>query len=300
MSCHYKLTRGTPRKELTLKGSNTEMRQKAASKCRTWGARHAIDECMRLAWASGADEGKTGDVARSTATGAAIGGAVTGVYGAVRRYSDVGNRAAAGAAAGAASGLIRGGIRASEPSKTFKGYVNRLQPCTEDGIHQSRAWSVGCRLTRCADCLHRSARGRARPTRRWVHSSPASASRGSPISTTAGARSGGNGAQGPRASSGGPTQTGSRHSPEYPDRQEKAACGDCSHQRPGQDAHHDARLPRIDVDPAGKAVAVVLLVLIDHDEDPIAGRQRKLSLIGHSVSAHAIGEITRAAECHPT
>jgi hypothetical protein len=43
----------------------------------------------------------------------------------VRGYDDVGNRAAAGAAAGAAVGLVRGVTRSSEPSSTFKNYVNR-------------------------------------------------------------------------------------------------------------------------------------------------------------------------------
>jgi hypothetical protein len=88
-------------------------------------ARQDIDQCIRLARESGADSGKGGDVVRDAATGAAMGAAATGVYGAVRGYHDVGNRAAAGAAAGAAVGLIRGGVRASEPSSVFKGYVNR-------------------------------------------------------------------------------------------------------------------------------------------------------------------------------
>lgn len=85
----------------------------------------AIDECMRLARNAGADANKGNEVAKDAATGAAMGAATTGVYGAVRGYSDVGNRAAAGAAAGAAVGLIRGGVRASEPTGTFKNYVNR-------------------------------------------------------------------------------------------------------------------------------------------------------------------------------
>lgn len=97
-----------------------------------------IDECMRLARESGADAGKSRDVARSTALGAATGGAATGVYGAVRGYSDVGNRVAAGAAAGAAVGLIQGGVRASEPSSTFKGYVNR---CLRDRGHDVIGWN---------------------------------------------------------------------------------------------------------------------------------------------------------------
>jgi hypothetical protein len=88
-------------------------------------AQQDVDECMRLARQGGADAGTGAKVARDTATGAAMGAAATGVYGAVRGYSDVGNRAAAGAAAGAAVGLIRGGVKASEPSSTLKSYVNR-------------------------------------------------------------------------------------------------------------------------------------------------------------------------------
>jgi hypothetical protein len=96
-----------------------------------------IDDCMRLARESGADAGKGSDIARDTATGAAIGGAATGVYGAVRGYSDVGNRAVAGAAAGATVGLIRGGVNASKPSGTFKGYVNR---CLRDRGYEVVGW----------------------------------------------------------------------------------------------------------------------------------------------------------------
>jgi len=66
-----------------------------------------------------------------------MGAAATGVYGAVRGYSDVGNRTAAGAAAGAAVGLVRGGVRANEPSEVFKGYVNR---CLRDRGHDVIGW----------------------------------------------------------------------------------------------------------------------------------------------------------------
>lgn len=84
-----------------------------------------IDDCMRLAREGGADAGQGAQFARNTATGAAMGAAATGIYGAVRGENDVGNRTAAGAAAGAAVGLIRSGVKASEPSGTYKGYVNR-------------------------------------------------------------------------------------------------------------------------------------------------------------------------------
>jgi outer membrane lipoprotein SlyB len=84
-----------------------------------------IDECRRLARQAGAGNAQGREIAKDTAVGAAMGGAATGVYGAVRGYSNVGNRTAAGAAAGATVGLIRGATRASEPSDTFKRYVDR-------------------------------------------------------------------------------------------------------------------------------------------------------------------------------
>ncbi len=101
-------------------------------------AKQDIDDCMRLARQGGADASKGGEVVRDTATGAAMGAAATGVYGAVRGYSDVGNRTAAGAAAGAAVGLIRGGVKASEPSSTFKSYVNR---CLRERGHDVVGWN---------------------------------------------------------------------------------------------------------------------------------------------------------------
>jgi hypothetical protein len=84
-----------------------------------------IDECRRLAREAGAGGADGERIARDTAVGAAAGGAATGIYGAVRGYSDVGNRTAAGAAAGAAVGLVRGVTRSGEPNSTFKRYVDR-------------------------------------------------------------------------------------------------------------------------------------------------------------------------------
>lgn len=54
-------------------------------------------------------------------TRAALGGVSTGVYGAVRGSSDVGNRALAGAAAG----VVRGGVQSTEESLIFKNFVNK-------------------------------------------------------------------------------------------------------------------------------------------------------------------------------
>ena len=88
-------------------------------------ARDDVGHCMRLAEDFGTPRYGDADIARSTAAGAAIGGAAAGAWGLVRNHGDVGNRALAGAAAGGASGLIQGSLRAGEPSETFKGFVNR-------------------------------------------------------------------------------------------------------------------------------------------------------------------------------
>jgi hypothetical protein len=84
-----------------------------------------IDACKRLASAAGANSGKTRRAARKTAVGAAMGGAAGGIWGAIRGERDVGNRAAAGAAAGAAVGLIGAAAESTEPSGTFRAYVDR-------------------------------------------------------------------------------------------------------------------------------------------------------------------------------
>jgi outer membrane lipoprotein SlyB len=84
-----------------------------------------IDACMRLARSSGVNVTKDGEVGRKAASGAALGGVSTGVYGAVRGSSDVGNRALAGAAAGAATGAVRGGIQSTEQSPLFMKFVNK-------------------------------------------------------------------------------------------------------------------------------------------------------------------------------
>jgi hypothetical protein len=89
------------------------------------GARADVDDCMRLARASGADASRGADVARDTLAGAAIGGAAAAAWGAVRNDSDLANRALAGAAAGGAAGLVRGSLRASEPSGTYREFVDR-------------------------------------------------------------------------------------------------------------------------------------------------------------------------------
>ena len=96
-----------------------------------------IDACMRLAHSSGVNVTKDGEVGRKAAGGAALGGVSTGVYGAVRGSSDVGNRALAGAAAGAATGAVRGGIQSTEQSPIFKNFVNK---CLSDKGYSVIGW----------------------------------------------------------------------------------------------------------------------------------------------------------------
>lgn len=100
-------------------------------------AQHDIDVCMQLARSSGVNETKDGEVGRKAASGAALGGVSTGVYGAVRGSSDVGNRALAGAAAGAATGAVRGGIQSTEQSPIFMNFVNK---CLSDKGYSVIGW----------------------------------------------------------------------------------------------------------------------------------------------------------------
>ena len=100
-------------------------------------AQRDIDACMQLARSSGVNVTKDGEVGRKAASGAALGGVSTGVYGAVRGSSDVGNRALAGAAAGAATGAVRGGIQSTEQSPLFMKFVNK---CLSDKGYSVIGW----------------------------------------------------------------------------------------------------------------------------------------------------------------
>ena len=100
-------------------------------------AQQDIDACIQLALTSGVNKTKDGEIGRKAASGAALGGVSTGVYGAVRGSSDVGNRALAGAAAGAATGAVRGGIQSTEQSPIFKSFVNK---CLSDKGYSVIGW----------------------------------------------------------------------------------------------------------------------------------------------------------------
>ena len=84
-----------------------------------------IDECRVMAKDAGAiaSQGKSGQVAGSTAAGGAIGSAAGAVGGAVVGHP--GRGAMVGAASGATAGFLRGLFRRAPPSNTYKQFVQR-------------------------------------------------------------------------------------------------------------------------------------------------------------------------------
>jgi len=86
-------------------------------------AERDIDVCLRRAAAFPGGTGRGDRLARDAATGALIGAASGGAWGAIR--GDAAERALAGAAAGGAGGMARGAIRSKEPAPTYRGFVQR-------------------------------------------------------------------------------------------------------------------------------------------------------------------------------
>ena len=80
-----------------------------------------IAECRQLA-EEHVSSNKGKNVATSTGVGAGVGAATGAVGGAVLGHPGLG--AGAGAAAGATGGLLRGLFRSSQPSATYKNFVN--------------------------------------------------------------------------------------------------------------------------------------------------------------------------------
>jgi Glycine-zipper domain len=100
-------------------------------------AKQDIEACSEMAKAAGAtpSQGKTGQVAGSTAVGGGIGAAAGAVGGAIIGRPGVG--AMIGAAGGATGGLLRGLFRKSPPSEAFKQFVNR---CLNERGYESVGW----------------------------------------------------------------------------------------------------------------------------------------------------------------
>jgi hypothetical protein len=84
-----------------------------------------IAACRQLAEAAGASggAGQGEQAAKSGAVGGAIGGATGAVGGAI--LGRPGTGAAVGAATGATAGLMRSLFRRSEPSQSYRGFVDR-------------------------------------------------------------------------------------------------------------------------------------------------------------------------------
>jgi uncharacterized protein YcfJ len=96
-----------------------------------------IDECREMAKDAGAtaSQGKSGQVAGSTAAGGAIGSASGAVGGAVVGHP--GRGAMVGAAAGATGGFLRGLFRRSPPSNAYKQFVQR---CLKERGYDPVGW----------------------------------------------------------------------------------------------------------------------------------------------------------------
>lgn len=86
-------------------------------------AERDIDVCLQRAASFTGGTGRGDRLARDTATGALVGAASAGAWGAIR--GDAAERALAGAAAGGAAGLTRGAIRSTEPTPTYRSFVQR-------------------------------------------------------------------------------------------------------------------------------------------------------------------------------
>jgi len=86
-------------------------------------AQTEIDECIRFAKEYGASSSSSGEVAKSTGKGGAVGAAGGAASGAV--LGSVGRGAAAGAAGGAAIGCLQGLFRSPEPDPVFRQFVER-------------------------------------------------------------------------------------------------------------------------------------------------------------------------------
>jgi len=93
-----------------------------------------IEECQQLA-EDYVPDNETATVAGNTAIGAGAGGATGAVGGAIRGAA--GSGAAIGAAVGGTVGLLRGLFQASQPTPTYKAFVNR---CLNERGYESIGW----------------------------------------------------------------------------------------------------------------------------------------------------------------
>ncbi len=96
-----------------------------------------ISACMRAAEASGANAGKSGELATKTAKAGAVGGATGAVVGAISSSGSAGRGAAIGGAGAATATLVSGAFDASEPTQV---YIRFVDQCLRDKGYQTIGW----------------------------------------------------------------------------------------------------------------------------------------------------------------
>lgn len=94
-----------------------------------------INDCIRLANASGAAQKRSGKIATNAAGSAAVGGAAGAAAGAVR--GNTGRGAATGAAAAGAASVMRGALQSDDPDPLHKAFVNK---CLRDRGYEPIGW----------------------------------------------------------------------------------------------------------------------------------------------------------------
>jgi len=96
-----------------------------------------INACMRAAEASGANAGKSEELAKRTAKAGAVGGATGAVAGAISSNTSTGRGAAIGGAGAATAALVSGAFDSSEPTNV---YINYVEICLREKGYQTIGW----------------------------------------------------------------------------------------------------------------------------------------------------------------
>jgi len=96
-----------------------------------------INACMRAAEASGANSGKSEELATRTAKAGAVGGATGAVVGALSSSSNLGRGAAIGGAGAATATLVSGAFDVAEPTQV---YINFVEICLREKGYQTIGW----------------------------------------------------------------------------------------------------------------------------------------------------------------
>ncbi len=96
-----------------------------------------INACMRMAETSGANSGKSEELAKNTAKAGAVGGATGAVVGAISSSGSAGRGAAIGGAGAATATLVRGAFDSSEPTQV---YIRFVDQCLRDKGYQPIGW----------------------------------------------------------------------------------------------------------------------------------------------------------------